>query len=247
MKETADEAVLASPSIRHVIVYKRLGREIPWTEGRDHWWHALIGGESDVCPALPVEFDRPCLIIYTSGTTGRPKGAVLTQGGFLLKCAHDFGYLMDVGPGDRLFWLTDLGWLMGPMLIRRALPRRHGRPLRGRARLSEAEPALVARRAPQDHGHGGLAHRRARPHAARRRARARARPRLSACSARRASRGIRSRTAGSSRTPGRPGCRSSTTPAGRRSPAAFSARSRSPDQAVLVHRTHSGDGGRLLR
>ena len=42
---------------------------------------------------------------------------MLTQGGFLLKCAHDFGYLMDVGPGDRLFWLTDLGWLMGPMLI----------------------------------------------------------------------------------------------------------------------------------
>src|SRR3989442_5192661 len=24
---------------------------------------------------------------------------------------------MDVGPGARLFWLTDLGWLMGPMLI----------------------------------------------------------------------------------------------------------------------------------
>jgi acetyl-CoA synthetase len=117
MKETADEAVAASPSVRSVIVYKRLGREIPWTQGRDRWWHELIGQESDACPALPGEFDRPCLIIYTSGTTGRPKGAVLTQGGFLLKCAHDFGYLMDVGPGDRLFWLTDLGWLMGPMLI----------------------------------------------------------------------------------------------------------------------------------
>src|SRR2546427_154215 len=97
--------------------HKRLGREIPWTQGRDRWWHELIGQESEVCPALPGSFDRPCLIIYTSGTTGRPKGAVLTQGGFLLKCAHDFGYLMDVGPGDRLFWLTDLGWLMGPMLI----------------------------------------------------------------------------------------------------------------------------------
>jgi acetyl-CoA synthetase len=117
MKETADEAVAASPSVKSVIVYKRLGREVPWAHGRDRWWHELIGRESDVCPALPGEFDRPCLIIYTSGTTGRPKGAVLTQGGFLLKCGHDFGYLMDVGPGDRLFWLTDLGWLMGPMLI----------------------------------------------------------------------------------------------------------------------------------
>src|SRR5262249_59716007 len=81
----------------------------------------LMGREWDDCPALPGSFDRPCLIIYTSGTTGRPKGAVLTQGGFLLKCAHDFGYLMDLSPGDRLFWLTDLGWLMGPMLITAAL------------------------------------------------------------------------------------------------------------------------------
>ena len=117
MKETADEAAALSPSVKHVLVYKRLGREIPWTAGRDQWWHDLIAGESDQCPALPVEADRPCLLIYTSGTTGRPKGAVLTHGGFLIKCAHDFGYLMDVGPGDRLFWLTDLGWLMGPMLI----------------------------------------------------------------------------------------------------------------------------------
>src|SRR6058998_1147414 len=121
MKETADEAVAVSPSVRNVIVYKRLGREIPWTGGRDHWWHELIGKESGQCPAVDVDFDRPCLIIYTSGTTGRPKRAVLTQGGFLVKCAHDFGYLMDVGPGDRLFWLTDLGWLMGPMLITAAL------------------------------------------------------------------------------------------------------------------------------
>jgi acetyl-CoA synthetase len=117
MKETADEAVALSPSVKHVLVYKRLGREIPWTAGRDRWWHDVVSGESDQCPALPVEADRPCLLIYTSGTTGRPKGAVLTHGGFLIKCAHDFGYLMDVGPGDRLFWLTDLGWLMGPMLI----------------------------------------------------------------------------------------------------------------------------------
>ena len=70
---------------------------------------------------MPVDSDHPCLIIYTSGTTGRPKGTVLTHGGFLLKCAHDFAYCHDVGDDDRLFWLTDLGWLMGPMLFTAAL------------------------------------------------------------------------------------------------------------------------------
>jgi acetyl-CoA synthetase len=121
MKETADEAVSQCPSVKTVVVYRRLGREIPWTAGRDHWWHDAVAGQSDRAQALAVEADRPCLIIYTSGTTGRPKGAVLTHGGFLIKTAHDFGYCMDVGEGDRLFWLTDLGWLMGPMAFTAAL------------------------------------------------------------------------------------------------------------------------------
>jgi acetyl-CoA synthetase len=121
IKETADEAVRACPSVEHVLVVRRLGRSIPWNAGRDRWWHEAVEREPAECPAVPVPADHPALIIYTSGTTGRPKGAVLTQGGFLLKTAHDFAYCHDVGPGDRLFWLTDLGWLMGPMLITAAL------------------------------------------------------------------------------------------------------------------------------
>jgi acetyl-CoA synthetase len=121
MKETADEAVAASPGVRTVLVLRRLGREVPWQPGRDEWWHEAVASAPSGAPAEPVEADRPCLIIYTSGTTGRPKGAVLTHGGFGLKVAHDMGYLFDVGESDRFFWLSDLGWLMGPMLITGAL------------------------------------------------------------------------------------------------------------------------------
>jgi len=121
MKETADEAVAMSPSVRLVLVSRRLGRDVPWTAGRDRWWHEETAREPDRCPVVPVPADHPCLIIYTSGTTGRPKGAVLTHGGFLVKAAHDFAYCHDVDQDDRLFWLTDLGWLMGPMLITAAL------------------------------------------------------------------------------------------------------------------------------
>jgi acetyl-CoA synthetase len=117
MKQTADEAAALSPSVGHVLVVRRLGGDVPWTAGRDRWWHEAVAGKSDDCPPLAVEADRPCLIIYTSGTTGRPKGAVLTHGGFALKCGSDWAYVMDVGADDRVFWLTDLGWLMGPMLI----------------------------------------------------------------------------------------------------------------------------------
>ena len=121
VKETADEALTQCETVQHVLVYRRLGRDIPWTAGRDRWWHDAVAEQSDQCAPVAVASDHPCLIIYTSGTTGRPKGTVLTHGGFLLKCAHDFAYCHDVGDDDRLFWLTDLGWLMGPMLFTAAL------------------------------------------------------------------------------------------------------------------------------
>ena len=117
LKRTADEAVAECPTIERVIVHRRAGVSVPWTAGRDLWWHDVVAGEPAECPALAVEADHPALIIYTSGTTGRPKGTVLTQGGFGIKNAHDWAYLFDMTEGSRMFWVTDLGWLMGPMLI----------------------------------------------------------------------------------------------------------------------------------
>lgn len=121
MKQTADEAAAASPSVRHLVVLRRLGSDVPWREGRDHWWHELVADQAPVAGALGVEADRPCLLIYTSGTTGKPKGAVLTHGGLALKIGSDMAYVFDVGESDRVFWLTDMGWLMGPWLVTGAL------------------------------------------------------------------------------------------------------------------------------
>ena len=117
MKQTADEALAEAPSVERVIVHRRTGATIPWTPGRDVWWHEAVAGEPEACEAAQVEADHPCLIIYTSGTTGRPKGTVLTHGGFGIKNAHDWAYCFDMDERACMFWVTDLGWLMGPMLI----------------------------------------------------------------------------------------------------------------------------------
>jgi acetyl-CoA synthetase len=120
MKQTADEAAAASPSVRHVVVVERQGGDVPWIAGRDIRWEELAAGAAEG-EAAATEADTPLIVIYTSGTTGRPKGAVLTHGGFAIKAAHDFAFVMDLHESDRIFWLTDLGWLMGPMLIAAAL------------------------------------------------------------------------------------------------------------------------------
>ncbi len=64
-----------------------------------------------------VDAEHPLMLIYTSGTTGRPKGTVHVHGGFPIKAAQDMVHLFDVRPENRMFWLTDLGWMMGPWLI----------------------------------------------------------------------------------------------------------------------------------
>ena len=121
MKQTADEAAASSPTVRHVVVVRRQGSDVPWVAGRDQWWDEVLAGQPESVASEATGPDSPCLIIYTSGTTGRPKGAVLTHAGFTIKAAHDFAFVMDVREKDRLFWLSDLGWLMGPMLITAAL------------------------------------------------------------------------------------------------------------------------------
>jgi acetyl-CoA synthetase len=124
MKAVADEAAAQSPSVRRVLVVRRLGERAPatpWNPDRDRWWDEAIAAAGGA--GLPKSSDRetdpetPYMLIYTSGTTGRPKGAVHVHGGFPIKGAQDLAHTFDLGRGDALFWFTDLGWMMGPWAI----------------------------------------------------------------------------------------------------------------------------------
>ena len=115
MKETADAAADGAPSIRTVVVVRRLGREVRWRE-RDVWWDDVMARGTDESFADTSPED-PYMLIYTSGTTGRPKGAVHVHGGFPVKAAQDLAHVFDLQSGDLLWWFTDIGWMMGPWLI----------------------------------------------------------------------------------------------------------------------------------
>ncbi|MEX2048332.1 MAG: AMP-binding protein [Gemmatimonadota bacterium] len=117
MKEIADEALREAPSVEHVVVWRRLGVDVPMTSGRDHDWAELVDDEPGRLPALEVESETPYLLAYTSGTTGRPKGALHVHGGFLLSIAREAAYQSDLRTGDRVLFATDMGWIMGPWTV----------------------------------------------------------------------------------------------------------------------------------
>jgi acetyl-CoA synthetase len=104
------EAVAQSPSVRNVVVIGTPG------EGETSWAD-LLAHEPDPGPAEPMASSETLLLAYTSGTTGRPKGAVHTHAGFLVKTASEVAYSFDLGPGGVFCWITDMGWIMGPLSI----------------------------------------------------------------------------------------------------------------------------------
>jgi acetyl-CoA synthetase len=122
MKPTIDEALADVPSVQHVFVHERVaGLDVPHMRGRDRTWDELMSLAEDTAPES-VETERTdaedlVMLIYTSGTTGKPKGAVHTHCGFPIKAAQDMAHPMDLRPGDVMYWMSDMGWMMGPWLV----------------------------------------------------------------------------------------------------------------------------------
>lgn len=118
LKETADEAILSCPSIRRIIVLVRCSRkDVPMREDRDVFYSAFVHGKSVQARTESTGAEDTMMIIYTSGTTGKPKGAVHTHCGFPVKGAQDMFHAMDVKPGETMYWMSDMGWMMGPWLV----------------------------------------------------------------------------------------------------------------------------------
>jgi acetyl-CoA synthetase len=135
MKAAADEAAALCPALKHILVVPRVqsskfkvrGSEkaflnlepgtLNMKAGRDLWWHKLLASQGDECPIEQTDAQDPYMVIHTSGTTGKPKGVVHTHAGFPIKAAQELAHCFDLHAGERLFWLSDLGWMMGPWSI----------------------------------------------------------------------------------------------------------------------------------
>ncbi len=106
------------PSVEHVLVVRRTGIDVNWTDGRDLWWHETVDNASTEHTPEAFDSEQPLFLLYTSGTTGKPKGIVHTSGGYLTQAAYTRYNVFDLKPETDVYWCTaDIGWVTGHTYI----------------------------------------------------------------------------------------------------------------------------------
>lgn len=113
IKHNADLALQACPLVRTVVVVRRTGRTVPWSAGRDIWYHDVMQQADANCPVVTMDASDPLFILYTSGSTGKPKGIVHSTGGYLVYATLTHQVVFDQREGDVLFCTADPGWITG--------------------------------------------------------------------------------------------------------------------------------------